>query len=273
MRPFNKALTAALSLVIFLSCHSIASGFVSFRGRINSPDINIRADSTVNSEIIYKLDKGEGVEVTGELYDWYKIKLPQKAPAFIRKDLVMLLEEKNIASASNISVEKRKAKISKSRVNVRLKPSESSAILGKLDKDEVIDILGEIKDWYRIVPPADSFGWVHKKFVEKIACSSDYECYGCPPSLSQPRRGGDKLTAGDKLTVTGIVKPHGRIFKSQSTHALVNEEGKIMFMLKGNKKVLDTLNNRKVRITGKGIKEKGKADYLVIEIEKIEALE
>jgi len=123
-----------------------------FQGEINANNINIRSDSTINSKIICIANRGEPVEVIRESYAWYKIRLPKRAPSFIKKNLVELIDTKS-------------AKVIKNNVNIRLGPDESSPILGKADKNEVINILSESGEWYKIEPLANSFGWVHSKFV------------------------------------------------------------------------------------------------------------
>ena len=143
-----------------------------FTGEINSEGINIRSDSTTESQIICQIKKGARVEVISELHDWYKIRLPKIAPSYVKKGLLECVNYENTAGPGNymqIPTNKRclSAKASKDRINVRLKPNESSVILGRLDKNEVANIVKEAGDWYRIEPIQNSFGWINKKFVSK----------------------------------------------------------------------------------------------------------
>jgi uncharacterized protein YgiM (DUF1202 family) len=126
-----------------------------FEGVINIHNANVRSDATVNSKIICKINKGDIVEVVRELYGWYKIRLPKTAPAFIKKNLVSLLNEKT-------------ARVLKNNVNIRLEPSESSWILGKASQNEVVHILKDLGEWYKIEPINNSFGWIHKKLVDEV---------------------------------------------------------------------------------------------------------
>jgi len=98
------------------------------------------------------VNKDQPVAVVKELYEWYKIRLPKIAPSFIKKDLVILIDNKT-------------AKPIKDSVNIRLNPDDSSPILGKLGKNEVIVIVENMGEWYKIEPINESFGWVNKKFV------------------------------------------------------------------------------------------------------------
>jgi len=146
-------------ILIFLStcCTAKVSAEESlpFKGRVNSNDINIRADSTVSSEKICSVNKNDCLEVTAELYGWYKIKLPKHAPAFVQIGLLEPLDSQT-------------AKTSKKNVNIRLRPSESSPVIGKAKKDEIVRIFENRNGWYRIEPTGNSFGWINRSFVNKI---------------------------------------------------------------------------------------------------------
>lgn len=230
-----------------------------FQGEINDNHINVRSDSTVTAKIICIANKGEPVEVVRELYEWYEIRLPKTAPAFIRKDLVALIDEKT-------------AKVIKDRVNIRLSPNESSSIIGKAEKNEVINILGQNQEWYRIEPLANSFGWVHKKFVDKVERINGREEAKLSREIGEKDKMSDaKASTDESLTIEGVIKPYGKVIKRVATHKLVATDNKV-FLLKGNKAGLDSLNYRKVRVTGKSIHSKGQK-YTTIEILKIEALD
>ncbi len=172
-----KASGCILCTVFFLfaavlNASSEGNSLTGFTGEINSEGINIRSDSTTQSQIICQIKKGASVEVISELYDWYKIRLPKIAPSYVKKDLLECVNYENTAGPGNsmqISTNKRclSAKASKDRINVRLKPNEPSVILGRLDKNEVANIVKETGDWYRIEPIQNSFGWINKKFVSK----------------------------------------------------------------------------------------------------------
>lgn len=132
-----------------------AEEFHSFKGKVTADNINIRSDATVSAQIIYAVSKRDTLEAVSELYDWYKVRLPSGAPAFIKKNLVTIIEPKI-------------AQVTRDRVNIRLKPDESSNIIGKTNKNERVSILEDMGEWYKIKPVDNSFGWIHKKFLERI---------------------------------------------------------------------------------------------------------
>jgi uncharacterized protein YgiM (DUF1202 family) len=172
-------LSVILLTAIFLSVAAgvgLAADFSPFTGRVIEDDVNIRCDSTVGSPSIASMKKDAQLEVVEQIYDWYKVRLPKQAPAYIKKDLVECVSSKSEkeplggpdfpgpAEASGCL----NARVSKSRVNIRLQPDETSPVLGKADEGTAIAVTLEVKDWYRIVPTPDTFGWIHKKFIEPV---------------------------------------------------------------------------------------------------------
>jgi uncharacterized protein YgiM (DUF1202 family) len=239
---------------------------VLFQGEINANNINIRSDSRVGSKIICIANNGEPVEVIKESYGWYKIRLPKTAPSFIKKNLVGLVDEKT-------------AKVIKDNVNIRLGPDESSPILGKADKNEVINIVEERGEWYKIEPLNNSFGWVNKKFVDKadtinkreeVKLAQEISAKGGPASgwKKENKIMDEKVSQDESVTIEGIIKPYGKVIKRIATHKLITADNTV-FLLKGNKGSLDSLNYHKVKVTGKLINPKDKK-HTIIEIQKIE---
>ncbi len=173
-RSENRLFAAALLAIIFLFRQALFAQEekLLFSGKVNSDEINLRADSRVSAEKICALPRGEKVEVTLQLYDWYRIRLPKFAPAYVKKDFCACIEyAPSGPSASNVTPSAKKycrnAKITASRVNIRLAPSEASPVLGKAEENETVRIVKETGEWLKIEPTANCFGWAHKKFITK----------------------------------------------------------------------------------------------------------
>lgn len=253
----NRAFIVALFILIQFNPHSLsAQESLLFQGEITGNNINVRSDSTVSSEIICEVDKGDLVGVVSELYEWQKIRLPKNAPSFVKKSLVMLISDKT-------------AKALKNNVNIRLHPNESSPIIGRVNKDETMIVLGERGGWYRIEPVNNSYGWIHKKFVNKVA-----------PMINKTEDGKlakEEITVqvqeskdAEGITFEGVIYPYGKVFKRKATHKLLTKDNAV-YLLKGNKETLDVLNYRKIKVTGK-LTDARKQKYPIIEIIRLEAL-
>jgi len=258
MLNFAGKILFSLASSLFLATAVFAQGFTEFSGEITSGGINLRTDTTVSSPVVCSLEIGQRVDVVGELYDWYKVRLPKNAPSFVSKPLFECLPDQTGCKS---------AKALASRINVRLKPSSDSQILGKVDKDQIVNVLGEKNGWLQIEPIHKSFGYVNKKFVIK-------KPYLVEPGETKPEGKSlpevkDRQAPPEMLVVSGVVYPHGRIFGRLGTHKLVS--GGVTYLLKGNKKSLDAINYKKVKVTGKPFGYQGK--YKVIEIVSIESAE
>ncbi|MDP2043566.1 MAG: SH3 domain-containing protein, partial [Candidatus Omnitrophota bacterium] len=188
--------------------------------------------------------------------------LPKIAPSYIKKNLVKCINFDDTKPAGCLN-----AKVSGSRVNIRLEPSESSWILGKVDKLTVVNILKEEGAWYKIEPVHQSYGWVNKKFVNKDL-SKPKKDIKLPAALAT--RLPTIVLQPDQLVIEGMVSPYGVVLWRKATHKLVTVDNKIYF-LKGNRKGLDSLNYHRVRVTGKLISPKNNK-YPIIEAVIIEAL-
>lgn len=224
---------------------------VLFTGAIKSGGINVRSDSNTSSEVICKLDKEAIVDVISEKYDWYKIKLPKSTVCYVKKTMVDTIDHKT-------------GKISKENVNVRLGPGESFRIIGKADMNEVVSILADSGEWYRIGPTENTFGWVNKKFVNKTYLENTAE----DKSKSQI---SEANPLNEPVILEGIIQPYGKVINRIATHKLITKEYDVYF-LKGNPDNLNPLTYHRVRVTGKSIPSP-KQKYPAVEIIKMEALD
>lgn len=158
----RSLITVICGILLFSAAVAKATEPLPFSAEVNANNINVRSDSTAGSAILCTLDKGERLEVVLELYEWYKIRLPKKVALYIKKAFTECI---NYKPEGKVCIN---AKVVKEKVNIRLKPSESSLILGVADKDEIVFILWEQNGWYKIEPAHNSFGWIHKKFLDKV---------------------------------------------------------------------------------------------------------
>ncbi len=258
-----------------------------FTGEITAADINLRADSTAGSEIICRMNKGAAVEVVSGHYGWYKVRLPDSAPSYIRFDMVSPVEVKsaNFTPQEQTGARFNAVKVERDRVNIRLRPDESSPIVGRVSRNEVLNFTGMENNWYRIKPPAGTYGWIHANFVRKSTQAAPPQeqelqpagmdgipsgmASGPGPETAPPQSDAAKQVPA--LSVCeGIIKPYGMVFKRPATHKLVTSDRKI-FLLKGDRQSLNALVNRKARVSGKAVSYCG--GMPVLEVTKIEAVD
>ncbi|MCM8831554.1 MAG: SH3 domain-containing protein [Candidatus Omnitrophica bacterium] len=145
----------SLFIICMLIFHLLAYSDSKGTYRVIKDDINIRLDSTPLSIVIGKLNKGKIVEVIEEKYDWCKIKLPKGFSCYVKSEFVK-------------KIEKNKAEVIVSTLNLRSAPSVESFVLGKAKKGNVLYIIEEENGWIKVNGYPYAIGWVHKQFLKKI---------------------------------------------------------------------------------------------------------
>lgn len=139
----------------------ITSGSVSFSSEEGFPKIgfvknngaNVRAGDNINFERLCKLEKGDPVKIVGKRYSWFRIKLPKTAHLYIKSDYV------DLDPKSKIGV------VNAMRVNLRVRPGTKYSTLGQVSKPEELDVLAEENEWYEIIPPEGTTGWMHSSQI------------------------------------------------------------------------------------------------------------
>jgi uncharacterized protein YgiM (DUF1202 family) len=239
---------------ILISGVSFAQESFPFQGIAKSSEINVRSDATISSKVVCKLNQGDKVDVVSESYDWYRIRFPKKASVYVKANLAECIKfEKGadgIESSNCLS-----AKVLRNRVNVRILPDESGAIIGVVDENEIINVRGKEAGWYIIEPIQNSFAWVHRKFIDKAPTNVTLSTQAIP--------------GNDNVVLKGQVLPYGMVFRRTATHKLVTLDNKI-YLLNGNRASLNALNRSKVKVIG-NIISSPKTRYPVVQVKIIEA--
>jgi len=125
-------------------------------------DVNVRAGQSVNFERLCQLDEGEEVLVIDKQFSWCKIQLPAKAKSYVHKQYIQSLS----ADTGGVMAE---------QVNIRAGPGIHFTVLGQLNKGEIVYLLEDVEDWYRISPAHGSYGWIVEDFL--AFKSSDVSAY------------------------------------------------------------------------------------------------
>lgn len=178
--------------------------------------------------------------------------------------------------------------VNKDDINIRSDSTVSSEILGRAKKGQEVTVIGRAYGWYKIrvhpetlvdSPPRNEFAWIHKKFVDlkpevkpevTQKSAQDKAVETGRPLLALPTNQPQPQTAvsAAEITLTGILKPYGKVLGRRGTHKLITED-KGIFLLKGDKKELNTFNSRRVRVSGIEEKRRPQEPYPLIKIKTI----
>ena len=135
------------------------------KGKIIASILNVRSKPNLSADIIGKLKEGDIVSFVEKKADWVKVNIDHKM-GWVHQDYI-----EEITGSVNVDPKKEtnkvKGKITATTLNVRSNPSLTSDIIGKLKEGEIISLLEEKKDWYKINFQQKT-GWVFSKYVNKL---------------------------------------------------------------------------------------------------------
>ncbi len=147
--------TVLLFFITLLFFYNVANAFSPFIGKVKTDNVNVRLGANINFITITQLNTNDQVKVVDELYDWYKIELPNKITAYVSTKYVTVLPDNELAQ------------VNADNLNVRINADIDSAILGQLDKGTLIKIKAVKNNFFEIDSQGLIFGWINKMFIEK----------------------------------------------------------------------------------------------------------
>lgn len=161
-----KKITLAFVIFLFFPGSVSPAG----RGEVTEDKINIRVDACVSADSIGYLDKGENVQIFEQRFGWCKIRLPQRFTGYVVSEFI---EKKD----------GQEGKVTASCLNLRCRPNSAAAIIGKVDRGQVVYIVGQDQEWLQVKAYPYSYGWVHSKFIRQS--SKDKEGEFLPSTAQQ----------------------------------------------------------------------------------------
>lgn len=260
---------------ILLSTFSLARAqqtIFPFVGEIRAQDVNIRAGQSENFESLYRLSRGDKVIAVDQVFGWVKVHLPAQADAYISADFV-----KALSMARGVVTGK--------RVNVRSRPALDRFPLGQLKKgDEVV--IRETLDggWYKIVPPADFYGWIREDLIafksryeesapvalKRDAKSAAAEAAARDVAADPPAVPPEAVSPRQTFRVTGILEPQS-YFEQDEIYYKLTISGQTVYLIKGMGRLCDQLLYYQVELEGSLSRDgQGQYPYPVIEAQKLQ---
>lgn len=268
----KSLITILLFLFFSVTCFASVEEKNPFIAQVTSESLNIRAGYNINFEVVYKLKKEDKVTVLEKKFNWYKVELPLGASCFISSKYVNRIVDQDAAVGSD-------------NVNVRARADLKSSVLCQLGKNDPVTIVEDSnKDWYKIKPPGNCYGWVNEKYLKYYSSPEQYskerqrELANLDAAKEASKRPLDKIVpqvskAGAKFEFenTGIVKKAGSFFKQPGSHRLL-QKGKVFAYLKSDKLNLDNYLNLLVSAKG-NLDKNSRSKYPVVIIEDISIIE
>ena len=157
--------------LIFLSTSILSYSTTNHKptyGIVNATNVNFRKKASLNlSDIVSKLNKNTKVKILGSIDDFYIVQLENSSVGLISKNYITKSEEKLENSKTYENLEKFYVYADGENINVRGGPSTSYPIYTKLNKNEIIEVIGKIENFYMIVTKNKIIGMVKEDLVKK----------------------------------------------------------------------------------------------------------
>jgi uncharacterized protein YraI len=117
-------------------------------GRISVANVNIRWGPGSQHGIITVFHGGDYVRVLSSVEGWHRVEWPLCAPAWIASDLVQV-----------------DGRVTGNRVRIRAGGTTAAPILCEMNKNDRVEILDTVGNWYKIKPPVNASAYVSAKCV------------------------------------------------------------------------------------------------------------
>lgn len=224
-----KKIIISLILMLLIQSGVFAEMNMPFLGEVTANNVNIRAGCNLNFEILNKLQSFDKVEVFDKQDDWFKIQLPKNTKCYINKKYVL---KKNGSCV-----------VDGNRINLRARPSMQSSVLAQVNKFQELTIVGEVSDWFIVMPSENCFGWVKSDYIkfysemkkieepQQIKTAKKAEVAGSRfratgESNSAPLATGKLIDAGvtfNKLGRYKLITPDKKVYYLKSQNCNLNE--------------------------------------------------
>jgi len=155
MKVLKKLLLAlSVSVITILAISASVSAASEKTGVVTGTVVNFRKEPNLSSKILFKLKEGTKVTVIDSRGDWYHV-VYNDAYGWMHSDWLDV-SEKSIATGI----------VTGTVVNVRSRPTTSSAVIAKYRKNTKVEIFEKSGNWYRVSIGEDRYGWMSADWVK-----------------------------------------------------------------------------------------------------------
>ncbi|PEF50493.1 MULTISPECIES: SH3 domain-containing protein [Bacillus cereus group] len=192
--------------------------------KVSTTTLRVRTGPSTSNSTLGLVGEGEILQVTGEADGWYKIKYNNR-DAFVSKEYVsinnsIIKSKKQIVQTSGIYT------VNVSSLRARTGPSMSHPVVSVMNKGQVVQVVGEVQDWYKI-KFNEGFAYINKDYVSRGTNSTS----SLPESLQTEsvQKNGTYIVDAAVLRVrTGPANYHpviGGVLKGQNLQVVDIENG------------------------------------------------
>ena len=151
---------------IFMLATSLAAGSVL---KIDRPQVNIRADATVQSARVTVLSQDVEVEALGRKDEWFRIRLPAGGEGWIHSRLVREI----VVVTGDV-------------VRLREAGSTNAPMISTAAQGDELEMVGERGNWFEVALADGERGWIWKELVRAKVFVADVAAPAAEPPVAVP---------------------------------------------------------------------------------------
>lgn len=192
MKVSKKLLLAlSVSVIMILAISTSVSAASEKTGVVTGTVVNFRKEPDLSAKVLLKLQKGTKVTVIDSRGDWYHV-VYNDAYGWMHSDWLDV-SEKSIATGI----------VTGTVVNVRSRPTTSSAVIAQYRKNTKVEIFEKSGNWYRVSIGEDRYGWMSADWVkETVSRGSQADRTVADNKDGNADKAGDAQQTGDVPTGT-----------------------------------------------------------------------
>jgi len=187
MKVSKKLLLAlSVSVIMILAISTSVSAASEKTGVVTGTVVNFRKEPDLSAKVLLKLQKGTKVTVIDSRGDWYHV-VYNDAYGWMHSDWLDV-SEKSIATGI----------VTGTVVNVRSRPTTSSAVIAQYRKNTKVEIFEKSGNWYRVSIGEDRYGWMSADWVkETVSRGSQADRTVADNKDGNADKAGDAQQTGD----------------------------------------------------------------------------
>ena len=165
----SKILTAVGAGTIAIAMNMVeASALEHSKGTVNTDVLNVRSGPGTNNNKIGTTKRGDKLDILESSNGWHRVKLPNGQEGWVSGNYVTIDKANNSSNESTITNSISKGKVTASVLNVRSGVGTQNSVVGKLQKNTVVDILGSSNGWHKVKLTNGVEGWISGAYVEEV---------------------------------------------------------------------------------------------------------
>lgn len=159
---------------------------------ISAVVVNIRESPSLDALVTDQMEISKEYPIISTQGDWVELQLPGGKSGWVASYLVIKKEKRTEETNGDSYTDEHRssatiASVLEDAINVRLEPTTSSAIIGKLAKDTQIHIVGEQGEWTEIQYSGNK-GWIKSSFLQHKKDSSTDEAKNAAKAAEDSKR-------------------------------------------------------------------------------------